>query len=432
MQVRIFFIRKRTWFFIVFALIPIGFITQVIIFHPQSPKAQEISLKQRPKVKVPCDSAWCKLIFFPLKNGNAAIFDTSYAESTASKKIAIPIQNPTPAATGSGGVSSSTPTPTPTSTSTTTFYTAIDTMKDSRDTGTHQLTDAQIANDVNLVATLNVNYITVDVFYDYPDYMQSWINAVRATGKHIWFRAHWNQWENNNGTTGIMTPSTYNTNTQNFILAHPSFFQSGDIFDPDDEPEEGKYWKATYGTNWTTSPPAPNTATREYNSYIRDSMDLADAAFAQIGVSGVITNIHSLTYFNASTRGVLEAATVAKMGNVTIDTYPDADTTDPTTAANLRLNELKTVYSLWHVPIIYGEMGYSNDIQVDDATQEAVLKAEFDAISTIPYLQGLNYWVGAGGAGFGGYTNIFSGSRGNWSLRPAANDLAAFFKVKVP
>jgi hypothetical protein len=42
----------------------------------------------------------------------------------------------------------------------------------------------------------------------------------------------------------------------------------------------------------------------------------------------------------------------------------------------------------------------------------------------------LNYWVGAGGAGHGGYTNIFSGSAGNWTLRPAASDLANFFLLE--
>jgi len=43
----------------------------------------------------------------------------------------------------------------------------------------------------------------------------------------------------------------------------------------------------------------------------------------------------------------------------------------------------------------------------------------------------MNYWVGPGGAGFGGYTNIFSGSYGNWTLRPAAQDLSNYYQTML-
>jgi alcohol dehydrogenase (cytochrome c) len=79
------------------------------------------------------------------------------------------------------------------------------------------------------------------------------------------------------------------------------------------------------------------------------------------------------------------------------------------------------------VPIILGEMGYSNKMVVDDSTQEAVLSAEFAAIAPLPSIAGINYWVGTGTDTSGGYTHIFSGSPGRWTPRPAARDLAAFF-----
>ena len=70
-------------------------------------------------------------------------------------------------------------------------FTAIDTMKESRDTETRPLSDAQIADDVRLSASLHPLY------------------AIRATGLHVWFRIHNNQWEDSNGATGIETPAAY-------------------------------------------------------------------------------------------------------------------------------------------------------------------------------------------------------------------------------
>src|SRR5437588_704350 len=52
------------------------------------------------------------------------------------------------------------------------FFASIDTMKSSRDTETHPLSRQEITNIVELSASLNTNYITVDTLWDYPDYMQ--------------------------------------------------------------------------------------------------------------------------------------------------------------------------------------------------------------------------------------------------------------------
>ncbi len=77
--------------------------------------------------------------------------------------------------------------------------------------------------------------------------------------------------------------------------------------------------------------------------------------------------------------------------------------------------------------ILIGEMGYSNELPVDDKTQETVLKEELNALSSVSYLAGINYWVGAGNDDSGGYTHIFTGNTGHWSLRPAAYVLASFY-----
>ena len=310
-----------------------------------------------------------------------------------------------------------------------TFIASTDTMKESRDTETHPLSSKEILDIVTLSASINTNYITVDTHWDYPDYMRQWVNAIRAAGRHVWFRSQPNQWENINGARGTMTPDQYKAVEAKFILAHTSFFESGDIFEACPEPEQGHYWSKHYGEHWTWH--APNRATRDYNAFIRDTTDVANNAFQQTGIHGVITTIRSTNTFFSTHSDVFERTTVDKLGSITIDSYPEEATIDPATAVSRRVDELNTIENLWHVPIILGEMGYSNQIDVDDVIQQNVLKAEFQAMETLSYVVGLNYWVGAGTNTSGGYTHIFAKSGERWSLRPAAYELSAFYKAKL-
>lgn len=308
--------------------------------------------------------------------------------------------------------------------------TAVDTMKDSRDTCypvSNQLTPGVIAQGVNLCASLSVTHITCDVFYDYPDYLALWVSAIRATGKAVWFRSHWNTWEGNNGTSATMTPAQYLTATIAFLQAHPTLFQSGDILDACAEPNNSPYWVNTYGANYTNN--APNTATDAFNAYLLNLDTQMQTTLNNLGITGVNTKVRSLNSFWAKSINVLYPSTVAQLGNVTIDTYPEGSSTDPATCANARLAELQLVVAARPgVPIILGELGYSNAVTVTDDQQNAVLAAELAAVATIPTIIGMNYWVAQGSETSGGHTHLFGGVRGAWTLRPAAITLANFYQ----
>src|SRR5690348_15527148 len=58
------------------------------------------------------------------------------------------------------------------------FIASIDTMKVSRDTETRPLSPEEILDIVQLSASINTNYITVDTRWDYPAYLQEWVDAV--------------------------------------------------------------------------------------------------------------------------------------------------------------------------------------------------------------------------------------------------------------
>ena len=311
------------------------------------------------------------------------------------------------------------------------FIASIDTMKESRDTEANPLTDAQIAADVSLCARLNTNYITVDTYLDDASYMQRWVSAIRATGKHVWFR--WGAGSLGSGPGAAVTSSQYLALLRAFILANPSLFQPGDVLDADAEPEGEDYWVVTYGPNWSWQPTAPNAATDEFNNFVLGLTETADEALHQLGLHGVITTVHSVDPWTAEHPEVLYNSTIQRMGNlIVVDAYPDADITNPASAAQAWVAQLARIHAARPTArVLIGEMGYSNDLNVGDTRQRAVLQAELDAISTVPYVAGVNYWVGAGTDTSGGYTHIFSGHAGSWAPRPAASVLAEFFARKL-
>jgi hypothetical protein len=307
------------------------------------------------------------------------------------------------------------------------FISSIDTMKVSRDTETYPQTTSQINAEVKASASLNVNYITVDTHWDYPTYMKTWIDSIRSSGKHVWFRIQPNQWEDNNFTTGIMTPTAYITSLKTFILAHPDYFKSGDIFDGSPEPEQGLYWIYTYGPHWSYN--APNAATKAYNQFIVDITQTEKNAFTALKIPNIRVVISVNSYF-ATHNQVLYKSTINQLGLITFDSYPEQKTVSPSVATAARINEIKQIYSIWHLPIIIGEMGYSNEVNVNDTQQEQVLHSEFAAIEKLTYVRGLNYWVGPGSDKSGGYTHILSFTNGNWVIRPAGDDLIDFFQYE--
>ncbi len=310
-------------------------------------------------------------------------------------------------------------------------FTCVDTMKSSRDTclPSQQINSAAIALDVNLCATMGTTHITVDCFYDYPAYMANWVAAVRVTGKHVWFRGHWNAWEGNNGVPATMTPTQYLTQMATFISSNASLFQPGDIFDPCAEPENGAYWTSTYGANWTTG--APNAGTDDYNTFHRNCKTQNDASFAALGFAAgsIITGVHSVGGFAAQTTTMLYPATVTALGYITTDSYPPGmNSTVPQNVASALTTEYNAItIARPGIPLIIGEMGYSSFAVVDDTTQANVLTAIFAALKNIPNLIGMNYWVGSGSPSFDG-TRLFAGTRtGGWTLRPGGQLLAQLY-----
>ena len=323
------------------------------------------------------------------------------------------------------------------------FVGSVDTMKLSKDQAGGGFTSGD-AQAVDLAATMAATHVTVNTPIEDASVMGGWANRIHGDGKHVWFRLSSTNCNQPHGDVGDGYPNFkpgYLTTLHNLMLANPGFFKGGDLFDGDAETENSCWWADHYGcgvqssctpcnTSGTNTPCAP---VYQFNNFLVEMTNQANQDLASLGISGVTTTVHSTDPGTATNQ--LYPSTVQAMGNmITVDTYPDQNTTDPTTAANSWVGSLNAWHQSWlnkgiNVKILVGEWGYSNAINVDDATQEAVIKAETQqAFPSISFLLGTNYWVGPGVAGDGGYTQIFYlDASGRWQFRPAANDVSTFF-----
>jgi hypothetical protein len=248
------------------------------------------------------------------------------------------------------------------------------------------------------------------------------VRIVRANGLHVWFRAHWYAWENHGDRRGSMSPHQYVEATRRFLAQNVALFANGDVFDFCSEPENGAYWLRTYGAGWSWRNAKAKTA---FNSFIRSGVYMADTTLANRKLSGVLVTAISVNPSIAER--MLSKPSVQRLGMLTLDLYPEGDTTDPATAARRLLDEIAQVRRRWPVPVLLGEHGYARDQPISDATQARVLAAELAALVRAPFIVGLNYWVDAGGPGYGGYTNLYRRIATGWTPRLAATVLAQVY-----
>jgi len=225
-----------------------------------------------------------------------------------------------------------------------------------------------------------------------------------------------------------MTPAEYQEAMRAFIRGNAGLFEDGNIFDPGPEPENGVHWEATWGPRWSWDPPYPNDATRAFNVFVRESQLLARALLREIGQPEVITAVRSVNSWWATRPTALEHETVAVIGALTLDSYPDGETSDPVEAVRLRVAEAEQVWQLWGRPVILGELGYPLKATVPDAVQRAVIAGTLEGLARLPFVLGVNYWVGAPSTDPRDFrTAVFEGRRGAWQPKPAALALARFY-----
>jgi hypothetical protein len=246
---------------------------------------------------------------------------------------------------------------------------------------------------IKKAALLNINYVAIETPYDSPvcgnsvSYTKQWVKSARANGLRVWHRHMPLAFEGIYDVTKVSNID-YLTMISKYIVDNPTLFANGDIFTPIPEPQNGGIAGITYCPQGVCQ--FYNAA--HFNSWLREAIRVSRSAFYSIGLTGVKIGYYGFDGFvawghnNPDWNGILEDSTIAAMGNITIDHYPQLVGT--TMAADL--DELEARYP--GVPIIIGEWGAVNGTNHVSQVRSAMKAAQRTSV------RGFNYWhMGMGG-----------------------------------
>jgi hypothetical protein len=340
------------------------------------------------------------------------------AEPTIPTPTAQPTKEPTPQPTAKP-TAQPTQTPTPTTppvTSGSWEIQSVSSMKESKDRICGQRNQDFINRWVAKAKELGVNYVAVETPYDSPacgssvDYTNKWISAIRANGLRVWHRHMPLAFE------GIYdTPKQkgdYFNMITSYIKNNRDMFREGDIFTPIPEPQNG----GISGISHCAFGVCVFDSREQFNKWLRDAIDVSESAFREIGLGGKMKiGYYGFDGFiawgsnNPDWNGILEDATIQKMGNLAIDHYPEliGQTMDQ------GLREVMERYP--GVPIILSEWGSAGSGNVEQQVLNSMGAAKR------PGVVGFNYWH----MGMGGNEALINE---DFSHRPQFDEVQSFFK----
>lgn len=280
----------------------------------------------------------------------------------------------------------------------------------SKDTMRGQISDGNITTICNNIASMGVTHIGMECpldeynLYDGTDpvagYPEKWIAAIRAAGCKVYFRGTWNKFEGNydsvRSTPTSVSPtalgvaatvisgadtSSYLYLTYNFIKTHAAYFATGDVWAPMPEPENQGIGPAT---------------TQMFSSYdilgqwLVDLKTTADAAFADISKTGIITGMTSINGGTAITN-LNTAKYWSQIGKVCIDHYVPISQYG---------NDLDRIHNNTGVDVYIGEVGMTQGMGGNPSTDSAratQITNLYTIFSSKPYLKGIHYFQAVGG-----------------------------------
>lgn len=309
------------------------------------------------------------------ENGGGAVAKMSYAPVTATTPVTSPAPTPAPTTNGSWEIRS------------------VSSMKETKDKICGQDSQSYINSWVDKAKELGANYVAVETPYDNPacasalSYTKVWVDTIRSRNLKVWHRHMPLAFEAIYDTPKVK--GDYLAMIGNYIKNNAGLFAEGDIFTPIPEPQNGGIGKVTGCSNGICQ--YDNAA--HFNRWLRDAIDTSASAFSAIGLSGKV----KLGYYgfdgfvawgsnNPDWHGILEDATVSKMGNITIDHYPELIGQ----TMKQGLDELQAKYP--NTPIIIGEWGSAGSTNIEQQVLSSMGAAKR------PGVVGFNYWhMGMGG-----------------------------------
>ncbi len=265
---------------------------------------------------------------------------------------------------------------------------SVSSMKETKDKICNQDTEEFITQWVDKAKKLGVTYISLETPYDNPQcgdalaYTKTWIRIIRSRGLSIWHRHMPVTFEgiyNSKKLDGV----DYLAQIKKYIIDNKEDFQQNDIFTPIPEPQNGGIAGITHCTHDVCQFADP----AQFNRWLRSAMDVTENTFAEIGLKDQI-NIGFFGFDgfiawgdnNPDWDGILEDETIERMGNITIDHYPEV----VGSTMEEDLNELQALYP--NVPIVIGEWGTIGEGNLKEQVKSAMSAAKR------PNVIGFNYW----------------------------------------
>ena len=262
---------------------------------------------------------------------------------------------------------------------------SIDTMKYSRDIAREKTEDTSfdtvIDEQVKNIANTGASHVAIATPYDpeFIPFLTRWVEAARRYNLKVWFRGNASGWERWFGYKQISRDEHKQVIVE-FIKSNGSLFESGDIFTPCPECENGG-----------EGDPRMVGGVEEYRQFLIDEYNMSREAFRAIG-KNVEVGYFSMNFDVAKL--VMDKPTTAALGGVVaIDHY--VRSTDKLKTDLKEMAELsggKIYLGEWGAPIpdIHGKIsGDEQAAWIKDALE--VFKADKNVI-------GLNYWVNVGGS----------------------------------
>lgn len=264
-------------------------------------------------------------------------------------------------------------------------FRAIDTMKYSRDLAEEKLYsksfDAVIDAQMKLIEDSGATHVAIDTPYDEKFYpiLKRWVDSARAHHLAVWFRGNFSGWEGWFGY-GKISRASHEYMLNNFLSAHPELFQSGDIFSPCPECENGG--------------PGDPRATGDaagYNQFLTEEYVISKQAFNTMHKS--VTVYASMNADIA--KGVIDKDTARALGGtILIDHYVQSP--------KQFISDVQSISKRLDAKIGIGEFGapildlngeMSQQAQADYI--DSILDLLYQNSSIVPLV---NYWVLTGGS----------------------------------
>ena len=289
---------------------------------------------------------------------------------------------------------------------------SIDTMKYSRDLAREKLDDPSfdevISRQVKDIASTGASHVAIATPYDpeFVPFLTRWVNSAREHNLKVWFRGNASGWEHWFGYKQI-SRDQHKQVIHDFIKNNASLFESGDIFTPCPECENGG-----------EGDPRKVGGLEGYRQFLIDEYNASRDAFRSIG-KNVQVGYFSMN-FDVAKLVMDKPTTTALGGIVAIDHYVrshdklsrDIDQIANSSGGKIYLGE-------WGAPIpdIHGKLTLEE--------QAKWIKDAFIVLQNNKNVIGLNYWVNVGGS------TALWGKEGNST--PAVSVLTEYYsRLEIP